>query len=463
MEYSIDTDLRPQLTEGSLVRSLVRFTIPFLLANVLQVFYGTADLLIVGQFSSRSSALAALPNASQIIHVITFFITGFASGGMVLIGQQLGAQRYEEIRKSIWTILSSFAILGAGLSILTVVLSPWILRVMNVPEESMAAAHDYMVICGGGLILATGYNVFSAILRGLGDSKSPLIFIAIACGINVFGDLLLVAEFGLGPAGAAYATVAAQGISVLFAAWQLQKVYRSDLFVWKTLRIDFSILRSLIKLGLPVAAEGLLGNVSFMFINAMINRHGLVASSAIGVIEKVGSIVRLPASSVSMSVSAMVAQNIGADNVPRAKKTLYCGILSALCLSLFTFAAMRFAPDMIMQLYTPDMEIIAAGREYMRSFSYDTLFVCGTFCMAGFFSGCGKSLFTLARNLISTLLIRVPLAYYFCHITPFSMFQVGLAAPIASVASILIGLIYLKSGTFPRSHLRSPHNSFTER
>lgn len=451
MEHSRDTHIRPQLTEGNLVRSLVRFTIPFLLANILQVFYGTADLIIVGQFSPLSSDLAAISNASQIIHVITFFITGFVSGGMVLIGQQLGARQYEEIRKTIGTIFCFFAILGAGISILTVVLSPWILRAMNVPEESVAAAHTYMMICGGGLLLATGYNVFSAILRGLGDSKSPLLFIAIACGINVLGDLLLIAGFGMGPAGAAYATVAAQGTSVLFAARKLQKVYRSDVLAWKTLRIDFPILHSLIKLGLPVAVEGLLVNVSFMFINSMINRHGLIASSAIGVVEKVGSIVRLPASSFSMSVSAMVAQNIGAHNVPRAKKTLYAGVLSALCLSLFTFAAMRFAPDVIMRLYTPDPDIIAAGREYMRSFSYDTLLVCGTFCMAGFFSGCGKSLFTLVRNLISTLLVRVPLAYYFCHITPFSMFQVGLAAPIASAASILIGLIYLKLGTFSKN------------
>lgn len=445
-----ETNIQPHLTEGNLFRSLVSFTIPFLLANILQVCYGTADLIIVGQFSHHTSDLAAISNASQIIHIITQFITGFASGGMVLIGQQLGARQYDEIQKTIGTVFTAFTILGAGIALFTVVFSPWILQVMHVPAESVPAAHTYMIICGCGLILTTEYNIFSAILRGLGDSKSPLIFISIACTINVIGDIILIAGFHMGPAGAAYATVTAQGISVLFAAHKLKKIYRPDVLAVRNLRIHFSILPQLIRLGLPIASEGLLVNVSFMFINSMINAQGLIQSSAIGVVEKVGAFVRLPASSFSAAISAMVAQNIGADNVPRAKQTLYTGIASSLCLSLFTFSAMRFAPGFIMRLYTPDPDVIRAGMEYMHFFSYDTLLVCGTFCMAGFFSGCGKSLFTLMRNLISTMLIRVPLAYYFCHMTPFSMLYIGLAAPIASLVSILIGLVYLKIGTFSR-------------
>lgn len=450
MNNENERNLRPSLTEGNLFFSLISFTIPFLLANILQVFYGTADLIIVGQFSHHTSDLAAISNASQIIHVITQFITGFTSGGMVLIGQQLGARQYDEIQKTIGTIFTAFTVLGTGIAIFTMAFSPWILQIMHVPPESVFAAHTYMIICGCGLILTTEYNIFSAILRGLGDSKSPLVFISIACVINVIGDIILIAGFHMGPAGAAYATVTAQGISVLFAAHKLKKIYRPDVLAVRNLRIHFSILQQLIRLGLPIASEGLLVNISFMFINSMINAQGLIQSSAIGVVEKVGSFVRLPASSFSAAISAMVAQNIGAENVPRAKKTLYAGISVSLFLSVFTFSAMRFAPGFIMRLYTPDSDVIRSGIEYMHSFSYDTLLVCGTFCMAGFFSGCGKSLFTLIRNLISTLLVRVPLAYYFCYVVPFSMFNIGLAAPVASMVSILIGLVYLKIGDFSR-------------
>ncbi len=438
--------LQPQLTQGSLAHSLITFAIPILFANILQTLYGTADLIIIGQFSEDTSALAAVSNASQIIGFITVFISGFSSSGMVLIGQYLGSRQYEGIKKVTGTIFCFFPLLGALLSVLSIVFAPWFLQAINVPREALPAAQNYIRICGGGLLAATGYNMFSAVLRGLGDSKNPLIIVAMSCAINILGDLLLVGFFHMGPAGAACATVAAQSISVFFAYSRLKLICGPEAVSLRHVKIDRSVLSCLIRLGLPIAAEGLLVNLSFMLITAMINRFGLVAASSIGIVEKIGAIVRLPAVSFSAAVSAMAAQNIGANNVRRAKQVMYMGIWISLLISLFTFSAMCFAPDVIMRMYTQDVDIIAAGCEYMHSFSYDTLLVCVTFCMAGFFTGSGKGLFTFIRNMISTVFVRIPLAYYFSHTTVLNMFRIGLAAPIASAASIIIGVLYLRFG-----------------
>lgn len=453
MEQIDHFNRQPQLLDGKLTHSLIRFALPFLLSNILQTLYGTVDLIIIGHFSDSASALAAVSNASQIIHVITLFITGFASGGMVLIGQYLGARQYDRIQDAISTIFCFFFLLGAAISLLTIFMCSWLLRIMNVPVESVPAAHSYLTICGGGLLITTGYNVCSAVLRGLGDSKGPLLFISIACVSNLIGDLIFVGFFHMGPAGAAYATVLAQSISVLFAAQKLKTIHHQSVLEQRRLKINPVILAKLIHLGLPIASEGLFVSISFMLITAMINRFGIIAASASGIVEKIASISRLPANSFSAAVSAMVAQSIGANHLRRAKQIMYAGILSSVCLSILTFSAMRFASSTVMQLYTSDTDIIFAGCEYIHFYSYDTLLVCITFCMAGFFSGSGNSLFTLIRNLASTLLVRVPLAYYFCHMASVRMSYIGLAAPIASVASILISLFYLRFGpVHPAKH-----------
>ncbi|OGO11730.1 MAG: hypothetical protein A2029_05775 [Chloroflexi bacterium RBG_19FT_COMBO_47_9] len=441
------------LTKGSIWRTLLNFTIPYLLACVLQTMDGTIDLIIVGQFSPLVSDLSAVSNGSHIIHVITNVISGFTMGSTVLIGQYVGAGRHESVSRAIGTTLTLFFCIGTISSIVIIASSSLIIRTMNIPTEAMAATSDYIIICGCGLVFFTAYNTFSAILRGLGDSKSPLVFIAIGCAIHIAGDILLIGVFGLGVRGAAYTTVSAQGLSVLFAFYRLKYRHNAFDFKLRSFRPNRSDARKITRVGMPIATEYALVNASFVFISAMINSFGVVASAAIGVCEKIGALARVPASAFSASVAAMVAQNMGAGLLVRSRRTLWTSIGMSLALSFVFFAVVHFIPIPILRIYTDNGDVIAAAVEYMRSFNFDTLLVCGTFCMAGFFAGCNKSLFTLIRNMASTFLVRVPLAYIFCHASEINLFKIGLAAPIASAASIIICLLYYKFGRWSEQTL----------
>lgn len=445
-----------QLTDGPIVRTLIWFSIPYLIANALQVAYGVADMVIVGKFSSVVSDISAISNASHIIHVFTYIISSFALGGTVLIGQYLGASRPEDVRESIGTMISLFTILGGIMAIITGLAAEPIARIMKIPEEALVGSINYLRICGAGIIFSTGYHVFGAIMRGLGDSKGPMLFIALACVINIGLDLLFVGVFRMGVEGAAIATVIAQAISILFSVFQLRRKHGS--FFQPSLayfRIQSDKAKQLIKIGLPISLESTIVNISFLLINAMINTFGVVASAAIGINEKIGSLTRLPASSFSSAVAAMVAQNMGANQVKRAHQTLWSGIWISLVLSGIAFLLMQLFPEFFMRIYTNDATTITAGIEYMRSFSFDTILVCFTFCMASFFSGCGRTMFTLARNLASTLLVRIPAAYIFCYVLSFNLFNIGLAPVFASLASILICLVYYKFGKYANKSILS--------
>lgn len=439
---------RANLIEGNIAKTLTVFAIPYLLANLLQAMYGTADLIIIGQFSDVVSDTSAMSNASHIIHVITHIFTSFSMGGTVLIGQYLGAKQPENINRTIGTLLTLFTVIGVTVSILTVACAGLIVDVMNIPPEAAEAARTYIIICGAGFVFMTLYNTFSAILRGLGDSKSPLLFIAIACAINILGDLLLIGVFDMGVAGAAYATVFAQAVSVVFAAWQLRRKHAAFDFKRASFGIDREKVRRLLRIGIPIAIETTLVNISFLFIAALINRYGVIASAAIGVNERIGSLTRLPASAFSAAITAMVAQNMGAGLIERAKRTMWTGIFIAFGMCSVFFIIMQLFPEALIRLYVKDAEVIEAGVLYLRTFSADTLLVCFTFGMAGFFSGCGKTMFTLYRNMTSTFLVRVPLAYLFCLAPVADMLKIGLAAPLASLASIIICLLYFRFGNY---------------
>ena len=445
--------LKANLIDGPVYRTLFRFTLPYLLSQVLQAMYGTADLMIVGQFSSAVSDLSAVSNGSHIIHVITNVMASFSIGSTVLIGQYLGSGQPERVSRAIGVSLSLSSLIALVFSLVTVCFSGLIVRLMNIPPEAVEATTQYLIICGSGILFISAYNTFSAVLRGLGDSTGPLVFIAIACGLNIALDLLFIGVLGLGVSGAAYATVTAQGVSVLFAGYRLKKKHRVFDGKPRSFRLHRDDAGKLIRLGTPIAAEALLVNMSFMFIGAMVNQFGVVASAAIGVFEKIGALTRLPASAFSASVAAMVSQNMGAGRVGRAKKTLWAGIVLSLSMCLVFFAMLKISPRLFILLYTDDPAVLSDSVQYMRSFSYDALLVCFTFCMAGFFSGCGKTVFTLVRNMTSTILVRVPMAYLFCHIATQRLFHVGLSAALASMASILICLVYLRFGKWQNQNL----------
>ncbi|MDO5562023.1 MAG: MATE family efflux transporter [Synergistaceae bacterium] len=435
------------LTEGRIAPLLIKFAIPYMLANLLQALYGAADMIIVGQFTN-AAGLSAVAIGSQFMMFINGLVIGMSMGGTILIGQYFGAGNDKEIKSTIATMFTLFAIIGAVLTVALLFAVKPLVAVLKTPPEAVAQAEAYIYVNVAGILFMFAYNALSAMLRGFGDSKSPLLFVAIACVCNVFGDLLLVGRFGMGAGGAALATILSQGLSALLAVVFLKKqsFNRFD-FKLKSFRMDADKVKKLFVLGLPMSAQMSLTTVSFMFIMATVNQMGgVVASAAIGVSGRINGFTMLPPTAFSAAISAVVAQNMGARRPKRARTALYVGIAVSLAFGVVSYAILFFCPHILTRVFTPDRELIAAAALYFRSFSLDCVLVCFVFCLNGFFNGCGHTPFSMANNLLAAFLIRVPATWILSGLDGASLFTVGFAAPLASSVSIVIGLLYLKYG-----------------
>lgn len=313
------------LTEGKVASTILKFAIPFLLASLLQALYGAADLLIVGQFSD-TAGVSAVSTGSQVMQTITGVVLGLTTGGTILIGQYLGARKDKDVAKTIGSMISIFTLLSIILTIIMVDFSGQITSLMHAPEEAVIFTKEYILICSLGIPFIVGYNVVSGILRGLGNSKVPLYFVAIACVINIIADIVLVGVFNMGAAGAAIATISSQGISLILASVYISKSKFSTRFNKKYIRLKSVKTSNILKLGLPIAMQDGLINISFLLITVIMNNMGLIASAAVGVVEKIIVFSMLIPSSFGAAIAVMAAQNMGAGESERAKKSLYVGI-----------------------------------------------------------------------------------------------------------------------------------------
>ncbi len=434
------------LTQGKVFTTLMRFAVPFLVANFLQQLYGAVDLLVVGQFST-TAAVSAVSTGSQVMKTITGIVTGLSTGTTVLVGQYIGAGRREDAAKAVGSTAVLFVIIAAVLTVVMLLLTRQVATIMQAPEEAFEQTVDYIFICSIGIVFIVGYNAVSGILRGMGDSKSPMYFVIVATIVNVGLDLLFVVAFGMDAAGAAYATVIAQACSFIFAIIWLCVKGLGIGFNKKDLRLNKQKTKGILRFGTPVALQEALVNISFLIITAILNTKGLVVSAAVGVVEKVICFAVLPITAFSMAISAMTAQNIGAGQPERAKKCMLCGILftAAVEVVIVLFVELGGGP-LLLSIFSSDTEVISQGYLYMRSYIFDCLLLCVVFCMNGFFNGCGKTFFTMAHSLFVTFVIRIPLAWLFSSLASTGMFEIGLAAPIATAVSIIICLFYMKSG-----------------
>ena len=373
--------------------------------------------------------------------------SGLATGTTVLVGQYIGAGRREDAAKTVGSTAVLFVIVAAVLTAVMLLLTRQVAVVMQAPAEAFDQTVDYIFICSVGIVFIVGYNAVSSILRGMGDSKSPMYFVIVATVVNVGLDLLFVAVFDMKAAGAAYATVIAQACSFIFAVIWLRVKGMGIGFGKKDLRLDRRKTKGILRFGTPVALQEALVNISFLIITAILNGKGLVASAAVGVVEKVICFAVLPITAFSMAISAMTAQNVGAGKPERGKKCMVYGILftAAVETAVVLFVELGGGP-LLLGIFSTDAEVISQGFLYMRSYILDCLLLCAVFCMNGFFNGCGKTFFTMAHSLFATFIIRVPLAWLFSSLESMGMFEIGLAAPIATAVSIALCLIYMKSG-----------------
>lgn len=440
------------LTRGNLVSTLLRFTLPFMAASLLQFCYGAADLMIVGQFAN-TAGVSAVSTGSEVMQTVTNLVMGLATGGTVLIGQYLGAGRREDVKHTIGTMFTLFSALAVGLTVLCTLCTNQIVDAMHVPPEAVIPAQQYLSICSCGILFITGYNMVSAMLRGMGDSKRPMIFVAVSCILNILGDLLLVGVFHMGAGGAAIATVFSQAVSLLLSVGVLRKRNFPFDFKRESFRLHGDKASRLLRLGSPVALQNVLVSLSFLIITAIVNNLGLSQSAAVGTVERVIIFCMMAPSAFSAAIAAMAAQNMGAGLAKRAKGSLVYGIVFSLIFGIAMFTLLQFFAEGAISLFSNDAQVIRHGALYIRSYSIDCMLVSFVFCLNGFFSGCGRTTFTMANCLAATFLVRVPAVLFVSMIPGVTLFQIGLAAPAASALQIIIQLVYLKSGRWNRSIL----------
>ena len=432
------TNDKADFTQGSILKKLVAFMMPVLGALILQAAYGAVDLLVVGRFGS-TSGLSAVSTGSQVLNLVTFVVTQTAMGITVLIARYLGEKRPEQIGSVIGGSAVVFTIISVILFVVMVGFAHPISVLMQAPVEAVDLTATYVRICGGGIFFIVAYNLLSAIFRGLGDSTSPLLFVLVACIINIFGDLALVAGLHMDAAGAAIATVAAQACSVVFAVILLLKKQLPFEITKKDFRLNIQCQRFL-EIGLPLALQEFLTQISFLALCAFVNRLGLEASSGYGVACKIVNFAMLIPSALMQSMASFVSQNVGAGKLKRARQSMLTGIGVGLVVGCFVFALVMLKGDVLTGFFSTDEAVIRNGFAYLKGFAPETIVTAVLFSMIGYFNGNNKTVWVMTQGLIQTLLVRLPFAYIMSIQPNASLTMIGLAAPVSTMVGIILNV-----------------------
>ncbi len=428
------------LTTGSIFKNMMYFSLPYLLSYFLQTLYGMADLFIVGQFDGVAST-TAVSVGSQVMHMLTVMIVGLAMGTTVVIGQAVGGRDREKAAKTIGNTVVLFMIVAVAMMAIFLLLVRPIVAVMSTPQEAVEGTVAYLTICFIGIPCITAYNIISSIFRGLGDSKSPMYFIAVACAANIGFDYIFMGGLHLGPAGAALGTTLAQALSVVIA---LCVIKRRGIGV-NVSRKDFlperKVMGQILRIGIPIALQDGLIQIAFIVITVIANRRGLNDAAAVGIVEKIISFLFLVPSSMLSTVSALGAQNIGAGKAERAIKTLRYSIGITVGFGVIIAIIIQFAAAPVVGLFTADATVILLGTQYIRGYIWDCIFAGIHFSFSGYFCACGRSELSFIHNITAIVLVRVPGVYLTSKLFPDTLFPMGLATAAGSLTSVIICLI----------------------
>ena len=434
------TTEKTDFTQGSILKKLSLFMLPVLGALILQAAYGAVDLLVVGHFGT-TAGLSAVSTGSQILNLVTFVVTQLAMGVTVLIARYLGEKRPEQIGAVLGGSAVVFTILSVGMFFLLVGFARPLSALMQAPAEALDATVSYVQICGSGIFFIVAFNLMAAIFRGLGDSKSPLLFVLVACIVNIVGDLLLVAVLHMDAAGAAIATVVAQAVSVVLAIVMLVRKKLPFTLSKKDFRLNPQC-RKFLSIGLPLALQEFLTQMSFLALCAFVNRLGLAASSGYGVASKIVNFAMLIPSALMQSMASFVAQNVGAGNPKRAKRAMWTGIGIGLAFGVVVFTLVLLKGNLLAAVFSSDAEVVQKGFEYLKGFAPETIVTAVLFSMVGYFNGNNKTLWVMLQGLVQTLLVRLPLAYIMSIQPNASLTMIGLSAPVATAVGIVLNVAY---------------------
>lgn len=442
------------LTHGSVVKNLIVFALPFLLSNLIQSLYNVADMIIVGNFAG-TLCLDGVNIGAQISFVLMNMAMGLCVGGTVLIAQYLSAGRKKEMEKTIATLMTTLLLAAVVITALCLILRRPLISIFSDDPEVYGYTSDYFLVTSLGTVFIFLYNALAAIMRGLGDSRRPLVFVSIACVVNVGLDLLLVSVFNMAALGAAIATVISQALSAVLCMIHLSRHGFMFDFKPKSFKIDKQQFKMLLRIGLPSSVQNMATGMSFLFITALANGLSPVVGSAVGVVGKLNGFAIMPAVAMSSSISAVSAQNIGAGQLGRAKKTMLIGMAISFAISCGVFALFQTCPDVFLKLFVSATDPHAAdmvqyGTDYVSLFSYDYLIVPFMFAMNGLFIGSGHTLFSLINNVISAIVLRIPFSYFGEMLLENHVQGIGLGAPAASLFSVVLCIIFYCTGKWKK-------------
>ena len=437
--------MQKNLTTGSVFQNILFFSLPYLLSYFLQTLYGMADLFIIGQFEGVADT-TAVSIGSQVMHMLTVMLVGLAMGSTVSIGQAVGGRKDRQAAVCIGNTVTLFMGLSLVLTVVLLAASGQIVKVMSTPAQAVSGTLDYLTICFMGIPFITAYNIISSIFRGMGDSKSPMYFIAVACAANIGLDYLFMGALHMGPSGAALGTTLSQAVSVAVSLAVILK-RGGGLSVRKQ---DFKplppVMGRLLKIGVPIALQDGFIQISFIVITIIANRRGLNDAAAVGIVEKIISFLFLVPSSMLSTVSALGAQNIGAGCPDRAQRTLGYAIAIAAGFGLLVSVLMQFLAEPMVSLFTDasqgsGAQVVRLGGQYLRGYVLDCMFAGIHFSFSGYFCACGKSGLSFLHNSIAILLVRIPGAFLASAYFPGNLFPMGLATSAGSLLSVVICVI----------------------
>lgn len=428
-------------TQGRILFPLIKFTLPLMLAIFLQTMYGAIDLLVVGQFGTAAD-VSAISTGSYIMMAITFIISDSAMGLTILLGRKIGAKENEEAGYVIGSGILLFTVISLIITAVMLLSAPFLSRAMMIPDEAFVSCNNYIRICSAGAIFIVGYNLIGAIFRGLGNSRLPLIVVAIACFFNIVGDLIFVAVFGMGAEGAGLATVISQGLSVFISFFIVKRMKKPFSFGRHSLRWNRIYNNTVLRLGFPLAVQEIMVNISYLVIAAIVNTFGVIPSAGVGIADKLVGFIFIVPVSFMQAMAAFVAQNQGARKPERSGKALIYGIECSILLGLMIGYTTFFHGDHLLSIFSPDSGIVSVGFEYLQAFSLECLIIAVLFSFLGYFNGMGKTNFVMWQGIFGAIAARIPLAFLINALMPGNIFMLTLAIPISSFCQIILCICY---------------------
>ena len=443
--------LAKDFTKGNIFKQLVMFSLPFMASNALQVLYSTIDMIIVGKYVG-TAGLSAVSQSSMIVNFATMVCLGFSNAGQVLISQALGAKKHKEMNDILGTLSVYVLLCSLIFSTVFLVSQNLILDVMNIPTESRKMATEYLVICSAGLFFTAGYNMISAILRGMGDAKRPFMFICIASVVNLILDILFTGIMGFGVAGAAYATIIGQAVSFLFSLYYLFK--NKDAFGFDFKKESFKLNKKyagmITSLGTPMAIQSGFINISMLFVNSLINEVGVVASATFGVGCRIDDIINKISQGIQYAAMPMISMNIGANNQKRAKDVVYAAwIFSALFTVFFMILYIFFGKQMFI-LFSDDPAVHDMSSVFIKAI----LWMFPAFSImrgsGAFIQGIGNSKLCMVLAMLDGVILRIGLSWLFGIALNFGFYGFVLGYALAPYGYAVPSLVYFLSGKWKK-------------